>query len=154
MARSIPPVALAVQDEALASTGVALLWTGSRGWQDKHIVRAAFDTFPGNALSIVGDAQGLDTIVWDCLVERRQPRMRFDANWKEGGGFRKWAGHERNDAMLYWLFCLRLRGWGCSVVAGWDGQSPGTKSMMDKATSFGFPVWRVAYCEGWRYEWV
>ena len=96
-------------------------------------------------MSIVGDADGLDAIAWEALADFGLPRMQFKAKWKEGGQYRRWAGHERNDAMLYWLFYLRLRGWDCSVVAGWDGQSLGTKSMIEKAKGFGFPVWRLFY---------
>lgn len=92
--------------------------------------------------SIVGDADGFDTIVWEVGAELGISRLRFKAHWKVYG--RK-AGHVRNGVMLNWLDFFRRQGLSCFVVAGWDGQSPGTRGCMQAAERRGFDVWRLAY---------
>lgn len=116
-----------------------MLWTGSRGWQDEDTVIDAVTSLRRPFRSIVGDARGFDSIVWDVLSGFLLPRWRFDAQWKLYG---KPAGHRRNHLMIA---TLRRVDPGGLVIAGWDGQSSGTKGCMDAATKRGVPVWELQY---------
>lgn len=115
-----------------------VLFTGSRGWSD---VDSVIDTLSTQRLpfrGIVGDARGFDSIAWQVLSELGVPRLRYDAKWHLHGSA---AGHIRNDIMLEML----LRCQNTIVIAGWDGTSPGTKSMIEKAEAHGVAVWKITY---------
>lgn len=120
-----------------------IVFTGSRGWRDERIVFDTLSTLRQPFLGIVGDAQGFDSIVWRTLGRLQLPRLCFRARWREHDFYNKAAGHDRNRLMLVWG--VRLDPEGCFVIAGWDGQSPGTKGMIDTAQSIGLDVWKLAY---------
>lgn len=92
--------------------------------------------------SIVGGADGFDTIVWEVLCEFGLPRMRFDAKWKKYGNK---AGPIRNGLMLAKLRVFDPFGF---VIAGWDGSSPGTRNCIEQAKRLDIDVWRVAFWQG------
>lgn len=117
----------------------AVLWTGSRGWRDVQTIIEAVTSIRRPFLSIVGDADGWDTLVWEVLADFSLPRWRFDARWKSYG---RAAGHIRNKLMADTLQRVSPDGF---VVAGWDGKSRGTKGMIDLAEKQKIPVWRVTY---------
>jgi hypothetical protein len=119
-----------------------VLFTGSRGWQDVDTLIDCASTMRQPWRGIIGDADGLDTLMWEVMAELGIPRMRFKAKWHLYG--RK-AGHVRNGVMLDWLEHFRRRGLSCFVVAGWDGSSPGTRNCMQAAARRGFDVWRLQY---------
>lgn len=114
-----------------------VVWTGSRGWEDAGIVIRTVESLRKPFRSIIGDARGLDSIVWNVLTRFSLPRLRFDADWEQYG---KRAGHVRNDLMLRELQRIDPDGF---LLAAWDGSSTGTKSMMDKAEKLGIQVWRI-----------
>lgn len=116
-----------------------MLWTGSRGWQDADTVIDAVTSLRRPFRSIVGDAKGFDEIVWTVLSTFYLPRWRFNACWNELG---LRAGPIRNALMLNCLGRLDSSGF---VIAGWDGESRGTKDCMDKAAKRGVTVWRLTY---------
>lgn len=123
----------------------AVLFTGSRGWKDVDMI---YDTIDGEQkpfLGIVGDADGWDLFVWEALADFHLPRFKFKARWRSEGYYNRGAGHDRNRLMVQWLVRLRAKGWQCSVIAGWDGQSRGTKGCIAEAQRSGFDVRRVMY---------
>jgi hypothetical protein len=118
-----------------------VLWTGSKGWRDVDSIVDAVTSLRRPFRSIVGDADGFDALVWEVLADYSLPRWQFKAQWKQNGVYVKSAGHQRNRFMLDWL----KRAQGTTVVAGWDGSSPGTKGCMDEARRRGFDVLQIAY---------
>lgn len=123
-----------------AADGVrTVLWTGSRGWSDVDTIIECVTSLQRPFRSIVGDARGWDALVWEVLAEFSLPRWRFDAQWRQYG---KRAGHVRNALMADVLRRVDPEGF---VVAGWDGQSTGTKGMIDLAERRGISVWKVMY---------
>lgn len=116
-----------------------VVWTGSRGWQDVQTLEHVIVGLRRPFRSIVGDADGLDLIVWELLASFSLPRWRFKAQWKSLG---KSAGHARNRRMLDQLQKIDPGGF---VLAGWDGESRGTKGCMDEARRRGIDVWPITY---------
>jgi hypothetical protein len=116
-----------------------VLWTGSRGWRDVDTIIDTAMSLRRPYRSIVGDAAGWDSLVWEVLAEYGLPRWRFKPHWKELG---RAAGHVRNHLMLDWLQRIDPNGF---VLAGWDGQSPGTKGCMDEAAKRGIVIWPVMF---------
>lgn len=116
-----------------------VLWTGSRGWRDVDTVIDCVTSIKQPFMSIMGDAEGWDALVWEVLAEFQLPRLCFDAKWKLYG---QSAGPVRNLLMLNWLQRLSPDGF---VFAGWDGHSPGTKNCMKIAKELGIPIWRATY---------
>lgn len=76
---------------------------------------------------VSGCAKGPDTLGIEWANNRRIPVKRFPADWSRGSG----AGLARNWEMSYYAEGL---------IALWDGQSKGTKHMIDAARSRGLQV--------------
>lgn len=110
-------------------TGLVLV-TGSRGWQNVELIKRVFDALPRELLVIVGGAPGADTL---CRLHARKLGFHcaeIPAMWEHD---RKRAGHIRNDVMLaLWMLAPRY------AFAFWDGESPGTGSMIDKVCQAGY----------------
>lgn len=92
----------------------------------------AVSTMARPYLGIVTDESGFSDIAWECMSLLGMPRFRYDARGRE-------------DRALAMLERLSDRGWRCIVVAGWDGQSRVTASVMEKAKAKGFNVWRLSH---------
>jgi hypothetical protein len=76
-----------------------------------------------------GNAHGVDKMGEFWAKERGVLLERYPAKWKDFG---KAAGHVRNKEMAQRADAL---------VAVWDGQSPGTKDMLEQAARFGLKVY-------------
>lgn len=97
--------------------------TGSREFNNYEILSEEMrSAFSEGDLFIVGDARGVDRAAIGICAGEGWSYMSFKADWKRYG---RGAGHIRNDEMLDQNPDL--------VLAFWDGSSPGTKSMIDKA---------------------
>lgn len=83
---------------------------------------------------VCGMAAGVDRAGWLWANTHNLPIDEFPADWNEHG---KQAGFIRNTAMAIHADAL---------VAVWDGQSRGTKHMIDIARTYGLQVfiWRVS----------
>ena len=77
---------------------------------------------------VSGCASGADTLGEQWAEAHYHKIKKFPADWE---GLGKAAGHIRNDEMANYAGAL---------VAFWDGKSPGTKSMIDKAIRRGLYV--------------
>lgn len=90
-----------------------------------------FDTIPIKIIS--GMAKGADTLAIRYADENEMTKILFPANWKY---HRRMAGFLRNEDML------RI---ATHLVAFWNGQSHGTKHIIDLAREKGIPVWVFEY---------
>lgn len=114
---------------------------GGRDFDDYDLMRDTLDelfwdsdAFEGKVIKIVsGMARGADTLAIDYADENGLTKILFPVNWK----FHKnLAGLFRNEDML---------SVGTHLVAFWDGDSHGTKKMIDLAREKGIPVWVINY---------
>jgi len=107
-----------------------VLVSGSRSITNKRIVYgyldALFTLFPEVEV-LVGDARGVDALVYSYCKEHSIPVTVYRAKWNFHGIK---AGLIRNDEMLR----------DCDyVICIWDGSSRGTKYVMDRAEKLGRP---------------
>jgi hypothetical protein len=113
---------------------------GGRHFNDYELLKERCDYFLQNKLQesdviiVSGHASGADTLGERYAQEHNLPCELHPADWSMG---RK-AGPIRNAEMA-----------DCSnaLIAFWDGQSKGTKSMIDLATAKGLNVSVVNYSE-------
>lgn len=102
---------------------------GSRdlSWADTCL---AIEQCPFNITEVVsGCARGPDRYGEQFADSNAIPIMRFPANWEL---FKQAAGIVRNVEMAKYADCL---------LAIWDGESKGTKHMIDIMTKEGKPVY-------------
>ena len=96
---------------------------GSRDYAKLEYVDAFIDSLQDNDEVIVGDARGVDRRVLDYLVANLDIQVRcFPADWKIHGNR---GGLVRNLEMLDCMPHL--------IVVFWDGESRGSKFMIDTA---------------------
>ncbi len=114
---------------------------GGRDFSDYDLMKETLDNlfwdsdvFEGKVIKIVsGMARGADTLAIDYADENELTKILFPVNWK----FHKHlAGLFRNEDML---------SVGTHLIAFWDGDSHGTKKMIDLAREKGIPVWVINY---------
>ena len=118
-----------------------LLICGTRTFADYPLLCAKLDALTANysAVEVVsGCARGADTLGEQWAAERGHSVKRFPADWKTHG---KRAGYLRNQEMAAYLGTVSP----CGVVAFWDGESRGTKHMIDIAREAGLSVRVVNY---------
>lgn len=91
---------------------------------------------------VSGGAQGVDYIGEGLAEKSGLPVKRFNADWKKHG---KAAGPIRNRQMAEY---------GDALLAIWDGESRGTKNMIEEMERLGKPVYvhRFERFKGWRCE--
>jgi len=82
---------------------------------------------------VSGTARGADLLGERYAKENEIPIKRFPANWNEYG---KSAGYKRNAEMAKYAEAL---------IAFWDGESKGTKHMVDLAKQHNLKVHIVFY---------
>ena len=108
---------------------------GGRDFDDYERLEAEMDamlTHQGTIsprLEIVqGGAKGADSLGSEWAASYGVKEKQFDADWDQYG---KAAGHKRNYAMARYADVL---------VAFWDGESSGTRNMIDNALREGLEV--------------
>lgn len=103
---------------------------GSRGITDLKTVESAVALSGFQITEVVsGAARGVDELGEKWAFMRGIPIQRFRAKWDLYG---KSAGAIRNNEMAFYAQAL---------VAVWDGSSPGTKHMIERATKMGRKVY-------------
>lgn len=117
-----------------------IIIAGSRrldGWKAKYAVGRAMDTLMADGFSrqprgpimvVSGGADGVDRLGEQWAHRHGEPLRVFDVtdeDWQRHG---KQAGPMRNEAMAQYADTL---------VAIWDGESRGTRNMIDKALAHG-----------------
>ena len=106
---------------------------GSRGITDFQVILDAVQASKFEITEVVsGDARGVDKEgeAWASLNE--VPIKRFPANWQPNGVFDRGAGHKRNTKMAEYADAL---------IAVWDGNSPGTRNMINEAAKAGLKLY-------------
>lgn len=102
---------------------------GSREGITYDNVLKAMETCPWTPTEIVsGKARGVDTLGEKWAKENDIPIKEFRADWNKHGGI---AGILRNEEMGKYADAL---------VAVWDGESKGSKHMIDYATKKGLKI--------------
>ena len=99
-----------------------IIVAGGRDYTNKDIVFKALDNMSKsiNITEVVcGMAKGVDTLGREWAIKNDIPVAEFPADWNKHG---KAAGPIRNKEM---------RDYAQGLVAFWDGQSRGTKNMID-----------------------
>lgn len=101
---------------------------GSRNFNDYDLLEAVLLKHSDITEIISGCARGADSLGEKFALEHSIPIKKFPADWNTYG---KSAGYRRNEQMAYY---------GDRLIAFWDGQSKGTKHMIDLARKVGLEV--------------
>lgn len=114
--------------------------TGSRDFHDYSLLKKTMDHLTKRIkhpiMVISGGARGADRLAEKWAFERRHSRTIYHADWKE---YRKQAGIIRN---------IQMANNADALVAFWDGESPGTRHMIDAAIKKGLLIRVILYEEG------
>ena len=114
---------------------------GGRNFRDEVLLRNKLDFYLDKVSKtheihiVCGKARGADTLGEQYALERNYAVDAYPADWDRFG---KSAGYKRNVIMADNADAL---------VAFWDGESHGTKHMIDTAKAKGLKV-RVVYYDG------
>ena len=102
---------------------------GSRDITNMYYLTEAMKTCPFSITTILsGTARGVDTLAIDYGKQQNIPVEKYPANWDLYG---KSAGYKRNVLMARHADAL---------IALWDGQSKGTKHMIDIANELNLSI--------------
>ena len=118
---------------------VKVIIAGSRGFQDYELLRDSCDhklsevSKTHSVVIISGGARGADTLAKDYAEDRNYALVVMEADWETHG---KSAGYKRNQEMA---------NNATHLIAFWDGQSRGTKHMIDIAKKADLPTYVVNY---------
>lgn len=104
----------------------SIIIAGSRDFKDYNLLERVTDNFiEDNNISspeiVSGAARGADTLGEQYAKNKKIPLVKFPADWNR---FKKSAGFKRNLLMAYYSH---------SAIIFWDGESKGTKNMIDLA---------------------
>ena len=118
-------------------TNMKVIIAGSREFKDYELLKKVCDEHlegTDEFVIISGTARGADKLGEDYAIERGQSILRFPADWDKYG---KSAGYKRNEEMAKVADML---------IAFWDGESRGTKHMIDLATKYKLKtlVWQTS----------
>jgi predicted Rossmann fold nucleotide-binding protein DprA/Smf involved in DNA uptake len=103
---------------------------GGRTITDYSLVLSAIGESNFTITEIVsGMAPGVDTLAVQYAEENNLPLAEFHADWNQ---YKKAAGPIRNREMANYADAL---------IAIWDGESRGTKNMIEEATKRGLQVY-------------
>lgn len=119
---------------------VKVIVAGSRSFTDLELLKEKCDYYLSDAVAsnydieiVSGTAKGADKLGEEYAKKRGYHIAFFPAQWKTHG---KRAGYLRNQEMADYADAL---------IAFWDGESKGTKHMIDIANKKGMPVRIVKY---------
>lgn len=119
-----------------------LIIAGGRDFNDYTLLQSKLDhllqNIPTDSIEIVsGGARGADSLGERYANERGIKIKQFIPEWKNPDGtMNRAAGHIRNR---------KMGDYADTLVAFWDGQSKGTKGMIDYAIKKGLNVRVVRY---------
>lgn len=111
---------------------------GGRDFNDYELLESTLDELfchlgDVDIQIVCGEARGADTLGKRYAQEHNIPVVSFPAQWDRYG---KSAGYKRN---------VEMAGYANMLVAFWDGESKGTKHMIDTAKKFGLASYIVRY---------
>ncbi len=108
-----------------------IIIAGGRNFDDFNKLCQVCDEFLkkySNVEIVSGAFKGADLLGERYAAERNYPIKQFPADWRRYG---KSAGHKRNAEMAAYAKVL---------IAFWDGESKGTKNMIELAEQAGLKV--------------
>ena len=112
------------------NTTMKLIIAGGRNIHDYSLVLSALAESEFEPTEIVsGMAPGVDTLAIQYARENNLPLAEFHADWNK---YKRAAGPIRNREMA---------NYGDALIAIWDGESRGTKNMIEEATKRGLRVY-------------
>lgn len=121
-------------EEKVKGIFMRVIVAGKRDFFDKEFIYKhldkIFDTFGRPDIIIEGGASGVDTTARMYALEHHIPSRTFFAKWDTHG---KAAGPIRNKEMAKYA----SKDTNAHLIAFWDGESKGTKNMIDTAKSHG-----------------
>lgn len=114
---------------------------GGRDFSDYERLKTVCDKVLANKFDegvtvISGTARGADSLGEQYARERGLQVIRMPADWDRYG---KAAGYRRNEEMA------KTAGPGGGLIAFWDGNSRGTKHMLDLAKQYGLAIRLIRY---------
>lgn len=114
---------------------VRIIIAGGRDFANSELLKTSCDLIlAGRQCEIVsGGARGADRLGEFYAIDKNLPIRRFPADWDKFG---KRAGFLRNSEMA---------NYANELIAFWDGQSRGTKHMIDLANQKGLVVHIITY---------
>lgn len=106
---------------------------GSRSITQLHVIRDAVAASGFNISEVVhGGARGVDRLGERWAIINRKPSKVLHAGWRDRDGcVDRRAGMLRN---------VRMAEYADALIAVWDGESPGTKHMIETARHYGLVV--------------
>ncbi len=110
---------------------IKVIIAGGRNFEDFDKLCQVCDEFlqDQNKVEIVSGAyKGADLLGERYAAERNHTIKQFPADWRRYG---KSAGHKRN---------IEMAAYADALIAFWDGESKGTKHMIELATQAGLIV--------------
>ncbi len=113
------------------SKHITVIIAGSRTFKDFNLLCNVCDSLLTNAKTIEivsGTAPGADKLGEQYAKQRNYKLKQFPADWEKHG---KSAGYKRNKEMAEYSDIL---------IAFWDGESKGTKHMIDLAIEDGLLI--------------
>lgn len=128
------------------SEAMNIIIAGSRDFDDYRLLKKTVsDYIEKNQVDntqqirvVSGGAKGADRLGECYALDNGYSVIRFQALW---GVYGKSAGHRRNNEMAKFV---SESGSG-TLIAFWDGESRGTKNMIDTARRYGLHVIVVEY---------
>lgn len=106
---------------------------GGREFNDYALLSKTLDYLKKPFEVVCGEARGADALGKRYATEHNLTVHNFPADWNKHG---KSAGYKRNEQMA---------DFADAVISFWDGQSRGTKHMIDIATRKGLKCLVVRY---------
>lgn len=120
-----------------------IIVAGGRDFNDVGLLSKSLDkllTGLNDDIQIIsGAARGADSLGEEYAVKNGYQVAVFPADWNRHG---KRAGYLRNMQMAQYAIRDACKG---MLVAFWDGESRGTKHMIELATGYGLEVYVVRY---------
>lgn len=116
-----------------------LIVAGGRDFTDTNLMIAELQklvnsgNIPKCPELVCGMARGADMLAYSLWANNKMPIHNFPANWDKHG---KSAGYRRN---------LEMGEFADAAVCFWDGNSKGTKHMIDIMNKLNKPVYVVRY---------
>ena len=116
-----------------------LIVAGGRDFTDANLMIAELKklvnsgNIPECPELVCGMARGADMLAYSLWANNKMPIHNFPANWDKHG---KSAGYKRNQEMGEFAD---------AAVCFWDGNSKGTKHMIDIMNKLNKPVYIVRY---------
>lgn len=105
-----------------------IIVAGSRGFNDYWLMKETLKDLPKDCEIVSGMARGADMLAVNYAVNNGYKLVKFPANWEYIG---KRAGYVRNAKMAKYAN---------ELIAFWDGESKGTKNMIEVAKKHGLKV--------------